>query len=65
MAQMRQARSRHEVLILQRVLEEAHSARAKELRDAGKVRWNGAVLWGPPGSEGCEGEEYELDFPIS
>lgn len=46
MAQMRQARSRQEVLMLQRVLEEAHAARGKELRKAGRVKWNGVVLWG-------------------
>ena len=50
MAQMRQARSRQEILALERVMKEAHLARANELRSAGKVRWNGVVLWGPPGA---------------
>ena len=65
MAQMQQSRSRQEVLVLQRVLEEAHAARTKELRDAGRVRWNGVVLWGPPGAEGCEREECEWDGSFS
>jgi len=65
MAQMQQSRSRQEVLVLQRVLEEAHAARTKELRDAGRVRWHGVVLWGPPGAEGCEREECEWDVPFS
>jgi hypothetical protein len=65
MAQMQQSRSRQEVLVLQRVLEEAHAARTKELRDAGRVRWHGVVLWGPPGAEGCEQEECEWDVPFS
>jgi hypothetical protein len=51
--------------VLQRVLEEAHAARTKELRDAGRVRWHGVVLWGPPGAEGCEQEECEWDVPFS
>ncbi|KAE9370774.1 hypothetical protein N431DRAFT_492807 [Stipitochalara longipes BDJ] len=57
MAQMRQARSRQEVLMLERVLEESHMARAKELRDAGRVRWSGVVLWGPSGAAGSLAEE--------
>lgn len=64
MAQMRQAETREEVSALQGALEEAHAARGKELRAAGKVRWNGMVLWRPPGAEGEAREECELEFPL-
>jgi hypothetical protein len=59
-AQMRQAKTREEVSALQSALEESHVARGKELRAAGRVRWNGMVLWGPPGAEGQAREECEL-----
>ena len=59
MAQLRRAQTKEEVLILQRVIEEAHTARAKELRDAGRVRWTGIVLWGPSGADGHVREECE------
>jgi Cytochrome c552 len=65
MAQMRQARSIQEVLALQRALEESQSARAKELRDAGRVMWKGVVFWGPPGANGCKQEECQLDLTYS
>jgi hypothetical protein len=65
MAQLRQTRSKEEVLILQRVLEESHAARGKELRDAGRVRWAGVVLWGPPGVQGEARAECESDCPFS
>jgi len=51
MTAMRRAGSREEVLELQRALEEAHAHRGKELRAAGRVRWDGVVVWGPPGRE--------------
>ncbi len=59
MAQLRRAQTKEEVLILQRVIEEAHAARAKELRDVGRVRWTGVVLWGPLGADGHVREECE------
>jgi hypothetical protein len=59
MAQLRRAQTKEEVLILQRVIQEAHAARAKELRDAGRVRWTGVMLWGPPGAGGHVREECE------
>jgi len=64
MAQLRRAETREEALALQRVLEEAHAARGKELRAAGQVRWNGMVLWGPPGVGGEPREECESEFPF-
>lgn len=45
--QMRKARTRQEYLMLERMIGEAHAARGKELKKAGRVRWNGEVLWGP------------------
>jgi hypothetical protein len=59
MAQMRRAQTKEEVLILQQVIEEAHASRAKELRNAGRVRWTGVVLWGPPGADGHVREDCE------
>jgi hypothetical protein len=59
MAQLRRAETREEVLALQGVLEEAYAARGKELRAAGRVRWNGMVLWGPPGADVGAREDCE------
>lgn len=61
MAQMRKARSKHEVLMLQRVIDEAHAERGKELRAVGRVKWSGTVVWGPPGAEGESRQECEFD----
>lgn len=61
MSQLRKAGTREEALELQRELEQAHATRGKELRDAGKVRWRGVVLWGPPGSNGEEREEFPFE----
>jgi hypothetical protein len=65
MAQMRKARFRQEILMLERVMEESHAARAKELREAKRVKWNGVVLWGPPGAAGPSAEESESKDPSS
>jgi len=64
MVQIRRARTREKVLALQRAIDEAHAARGKEIRFVGRVRWNGRVLWGPPGAEGEAAEDCELESPF-
>jgi hypothetical protein len=59
MAAMRRAGTQEEVFQLQRAIEEASAGRRKEMSEAGKVSWNGFVVWGPKGFEGEEREECE------
>ena len=59
MAAMRRAGTQEEVFQLQRAIEEASAGRRREMSEAGKVSWNGIVVWGPGGFEGEEREECE------
>lgn len=59
MAAMRRAGTQEEVFQLQRAIEEASAGRRREMSEAGKVSWNGIVVWGSEGFEGEEREECE------
>jgi hypothetical protein len=52
MAKMKRATTKEAYLWVERQLEETHVQRAKELRVARQVRWDGVVVWGPPGLNG-------------
>lgn len=67
MAKMNRAQTREEVWECKRAIEEAHAQRGRELRDVGKVRWDGVVKWGREGEEGeeavvCESSSSSSEF---
>lgn len=51
MRQLREALSRDQAQEIQRRIEEENAERGRELRKAGKLRWEGFVDWGVMGSE--------------
>jgi hypothetical protein len=47
MRQLREAPSRDRAKEVEKRIEESNMERGKELREAGKLRWEGFVDWGP------------------
>jgi len=56
MHRLREAETREQVVEYEKRLEDAQRERRRELRNAGKIKWNGVVEW--PGLEEVrEGDE--------
>ena len=62
-AAMRGARGKEEVKQLQRVMEEAHVERGKDIRAANSVKWSGVVVWGPSPYSGTSIKESVIWGP--
>lgn len=52
MRQLREAPSSDTAQEIQKRIEESNTERGKELREAGKLRWEGFVDWGVPSAGG-------------
>lgn len=59
-SELHRAKSPQEAVGLRRAIDEAHLEYGKELRDSGKLKWSGVVIWGPEGFVGEDRKECEL-----